>query len=83
MVFRIYRQNDGKYAVYSSVVDAFHYVDGTKEEAREYLKQEYGFSDDRLDEMIERADAGEWPHHACPDSYERARERDRKNSVTE
>jgi len=80
MVHRVYQQPDGRFAVYSSVVSAFLFVDGTEREIRDFLGTEWDKSTRQIDTMLTNAKAGEYPHHGCPADYETAVELAEANS---
>jgi hypothetical protein len=83
---QIIRQPDGKLAVFSSVVDAFVFVDATPEEIIEW-RAETAAEDARRATRAELArvldDGNPRPYYQFTLTWEEAAEMDRKNSEPE
>jgi len=72
MTYRVYQQPDGRYAVFSSIVDDFMFIDGTESETRSYLRHDLGKSSGATKSLMEQAKSGEYPHSGCPKSIDGA-----------
>lgn len=75
MGHQIIKQPDGKYAVWSSIVDAFTITDATPEGiADEFCKDETNRIRDRVFGICRNLDAGGKPYHQFTMSWDEAKQ---------